>query len=57
MVDAVAAVVSECVYVYASCGACNNGVSEQKVMVDAVVEVVNVVIVLLAQLIPQLLPL
>lgn len=56
MVDAVAAVVSECVYVYASCGACNNDACGQKVMVGAEAEVVNVVIVLLAWLTPQLLP-
>jgi hypothetical protein len=57
MVDEAAEAASECVYVYAFCDACNNDACGQKVMAGAVAEVVNVVIVLLARLTPQFLPL
>jgi hypothetical protein len=57
MVDEAAEVASECVYVYASCDACSNDACGQKVMADVAEAVVNVAIMLLAQLTPQPLPL
>jgi len=61
MVDEAAVAVSEYVYVYAFCDACNNvsgdDVSEKKAMAGAAAEAATVAIMLLARLTPQLLPL